>query len=1364
MVGDSSDADHYVSRPEIEEQLFKYVGRRVPLVHIAGEPGVGKTWVLSRIQEEYDGKSDVEVRAIGEHYQIKDLYRVIFRSILEHLPDDLKEEGRKWTGVSGSAAGFGAGVSWGEDSPEAPDIQLGYRDVLKRASELIPDDKHLVICIDDVHKLSTDNQAVRDAIREAAETTTNNLTLVTAGRLGFDDLDTAVTVSTFSPAQSVSLLQQAFSTLNKTAAEDIHDQVGGHPLYLGLIIESNKEDELPEVPNSDVYNEIEKRYLRSLSDEEERFLLSTSPIHVLDESVCARVTSDRYGVDQVEASRLLRALSDRVIVQRLGRNRIHLKQYKIHDTFRQFLLQRLDKTALHEAHSRAFAHYAEQTIELIESDNKDLEREVDSVFPCLHHLSENIAESSTDALVELIDVTLAEGGLSVYPAILLLDELKLWNAESLPESVVDTLILRLDNRPKVARHFYDEEADISWAEELFRRDRFDNPDNLLVGYLNRIADNQPDFILKVIQNTSTEDDNLKHFFISLASDLPAADAAKESKKIALWIRTTEAYHDLAIRGLDLVKHLCENDEFSAATDILDAVLHPRPENTGKQLQQDQGMTHYTITSTFEEIFNDLLEEQSDKIVPLLKSKLDFALQSEDKEGNVKYEVIARRESLGDLNYSDEHYRELKHLLLEYFTEAAAYWVEEYPDRDNRREFLENLLSGPAMFRRIGFFLLGNHPDVFSDLVEAELLSEENYRDGVTDYEFYRLLEKGFDLLDEEPKQQVCEIIRRGPYTDDIEERAEWLAENNDESTNYFEKRIIEKWRRDRLHLIANSLPGKHAEYLKTLQEKYGDPEQSLTQSRRPEVTGGFVNQRGPESTDELIEQPPREVLTKAVEWEPPQSELWEKNEEGQMEEYNHLGFSRQLSDLIKEHPERYAREISILEDANTRYAQAAFRAFQEVLDDEMVFSWDSIVQLCQTVVSDPEKWSNSCRTNIAKLLNKGIHTDTTSFPEDHVTEIREILLTLVEDHDPDEETDQPSEGMAGYGEPTHVAINSTRPMALNALLTFAGWLRDERDRQELDDELRYAVRTRITDDFSLAVRSVIGRRIYQLWNLDENLVEQHIEDIFPRGSDTIQRKLFIAAWNQYAAHNSMWGVDLFRPYYVHAIDLLENEYEGYSIASQPTAAHVASSYIFGEEELSNDNSLIFRFYEKASPETAADLATAIASKAEKDDVLDEYWNSVRDLWSWRLDTLEADATNETKERTTRNEARQFLKCVRNTATTTLESEERLIVRTLPFIADYSVYWRMTEEWLSETSERHPRIAIKLYQELVSAVSDSSWSNIARTSREEHRKKLYENAVTAGDDPRQIALRIANHFVAEGLKMDRDFMDEHMGTF
>jgi len=1355
MGQESSETKPIIPRPEIENPLSTYLDEGERLVHIAGEPGVGKSTALSHIENEYTPGYGVAITTIGEHHSIQDLYREVYSAIFARLPDELKEESRKLSGGSGSAFGFGGGLSFESDSPKAPNLQIGYRDVLSKVSDLFPDEQRLIICVDDVHKLSK-GQATQDAIKEAASYLDSNITLVTAGRLTFDELSTSISVTMFSEAQTVSLLIESFPDITEERARQIHKQLSGHPLHVGLLIESDDTRAIPDIPQGEIYDEIESRYLRSLSDDEERFLIATSPLLELDERRCKTVIADRYGFDQVDISRILRSLRERVIVQELGRNADGFRLYKIHDVFRDFLIQRLADKEEDGIHQRAFRYYAEKSLNA--ANTEEFEREVDYVIHCIRHISENAVRSADSDLVDFLSDVLDEDRFRFYSISLVADELKTWQTDEMADQLTDTVITQLESQPDMARHFLDEDTDRSWAEELFRREVFDEPEGPFLRYLRRVVSMYPDFVLKVIESTTTDEEGPRRLLLSISSDLPPEMAASISGRAANWIKEADSGRALNHQGHNLVNYLCENGRFDAGLEIMDAILQPREAGTGDSSEQDRAASIYAITETLDETFDDFVTETGRDFIDMLKSNLSLALQDEDEDGNIRYKSVARRRALENLNYSSGSRGELEEVLLDHFVQATEQWMVPDPKATDRQGLLDRLLDGPETLRRVGLYLLGNHSDVYLDRVKTELTAEDNFQNKRGKFEFYRLLQNAFENLDRETQQEICELISVGPYTEDVRNRAEHRAQQSDETAETIARGIRKRWRRDRLYLLRGNLPDEYRGLLDDLIDEYGKPETLPTEQYRPETTGGHIKQRGPEETEELADRSVRDVLTRCVEWEPPETETWKEDDEGQLEEFNHLGFSRQLRELIKENPAQYAEEIAVLQEANSQYAEAAFRALQEVLKDDRAFSWDSIIELCQIITDDPEEWSSGCRTNIAQLLNKGTVSDETAFPEGYSSQVQEVLLSLIVDSDPNTERDQPPEGHAGHGNPMQVAINSVRPMALGALVSFATWSTNMEEESELDQELHDAIRDRIVEDPSLAVNAIVGREFYHLWNLDQKLVEDHLDYIFPREDDPTQRKLFLVAWDQYVRHNNLWAIDALEPYYQHALEQLDMDpVDGYQMESRPTAAHIASSYIYGDEELLDDESLISQFYSLVSPEIASDLAASISSTAQNDGELDSYWDKIKSLWEWRLDAV-ASGSDEYE-----SEFGQFLSCTRYVDTARLPDEKELIVRSFEYIADNRMIWRRIEEWLAEESVRYPETSTQLYQTLVETVPVDEWAMTAMDSQEDQRQTIYQNAVSSSDNARQMALTVANRFAAEHHEMDREFLGDHFGS-
>lgn len=1367
MSQESPAPDQYISRPDVEDKLFAFIDQGKTPIHVAGEPGVGKTSTIEKLHHTYEDEHDITNHSIGKHHQIADFYGTIYRSILDQLPEDQKEEGKKLTGVGGSAAGFGASVSWDTASTDAPEVQLSYRDVLREIAELYPGERQLLLCIDDVHKLSSDEQTIRDAIREAADLLTDNIILVTAGRLAFDSIEATATLSTFSEDQTTELLQHELQDVSTDDAQRVHQRLGGHPLYIGLLTESNEPGEKLDIPETDMYDAIETRYLRSLSDDERRFLLATSPLQQLNERICNRVVPDRYDFDQTDISTLLRRLGDRVIAHDLGWNQTGIKSYRIHDTFRNFLRKRLDDATATHVHEEAFRYYSEQVRTLIDAGKPDLETEANEVFSCLHHLSEDIGQSASNELVRFIETALQEDGLRFYPASLILDEIKTWDTADVDDHIVTALIGMFDDRDELAQAFFDEDTHRNWAETWFQHDRFDEPDGYLLTYLNRIVDVHPEFVLDVIETTSTEDVKTRRFLTSIARELPPTTAASASETVAELIAFTEDIHGFEFQGLRLVEYLCENGEVDAALPVLEAILRPKDCDMDETRRQERKFERYSTIETLNDTYDLFLEETGRDFIEVLDKTLRRTLRTEkDETGTIQYESVDNRTPIKDLDYDETNTGKRKHIIYTYLSRAVEQWVDDNPDNNDRTQLLEEYLDDPdPNFRRLGLYLLSNHPDTHLHRTTEELLEEDNYYMDEIRFEFYRLLEQGFPYLEPENQDRICQILRDGPRDQGwVKQRAERFADEEN-SLAELKEQIVDRWQLKRLYLVKDSVPDAHRNYVMDLLDQHGEPETPPTEVYSPEVHSGTVTEKGPAELDDLQDWPADDVLELCVTWEPPEGKDWTDNASGGFEEVSYHGFANQLEELIKEDPQEYAAEISVLKEAKPQYVDIALHTFQDVVEQGEKFPWNPITELCEYVVEHPTQWSSRCRYDIATLLHKGIVTDGTNLPSRNTHRIEALLLEMVTETDIDEE-EQPHSWIGGIG----TSEEEVRQRGLDALIAYAIW-RSEEGKQPLTADIREAVIEKIVADPALPVRTALGRQFGNLWALDEKLVKKHLPEIFPTGDGLETEQQFSRAWNGYIRANHCHGpaFNELRPYYRHAIGLatadepnkevVDKETDSESINHDATAGHIASAYIFQGDDLDDGDSLISIFYARASPELAAKIARSCARSLENSDALDGHWEMVRELWRWRLDTIEGIVQDSDDEEDYQREFYRFIDCLRHTSEAGITEEKDLLKRSVRFVRHESIGVRTIEEWLADQSTDNPEAAIEIYEHLVESATTDEWPELVRTSREELREQLYENAV-GFQETKEAAFKIANRFAAEGCEMDKTFLDDH----
>jgi len=338
VTDDSPLTDDYVPRKEVQEQLVQQLDSDDTLVHIAGQPGVGKTYLLNWAEEEFEEEYAVERVRLGTHHSIQTLTQKVYGILLSDISESVKEGDRELTGASGSAAGVGGGLSWTREPPDWTENPFEYIEALDEMIDHVPDDYKRLICLDDIHNIDADRQKIKDALVEVADVVGPGVTFLSAGRVQFTGEVSVIHLSTFSEAQTVELLTREAPEIEDRTARELHTRLSGHPYYLGLLVDIEDPAAAVEVPQEDIHDYIQTEYLDALSEDGERFLQATSPLLELDEHICSAVLSDNE-FDQVAVRRLLRGLNKRVIVQDLGTGLNDVIRYTIHDKFRDFLLQ-----------------------------------------------------------------------------------------------------------------------------------------------------------------------------------------------------------------------------------------------------------------------------------------------------------------------------------------------------------------------------------------------------------------------------------------------------------------------------------------------------------------------------------------------------------------------------------------------------------------------------------------------------------------------------------------------------------------------------------------------------------------------------------------------------------------------------------------------------------------------------------------------------------------------------------------------------------------------------------------------------------------------------------------------------------------
>lgn len=277
-----------------------------------------------------------------------------------------------------------------------------------------------------------------------------------------------------------------------------------------------------------IYDEIQDRYIRALSGDELRLLKASSLLPSLNEQVCVAILPDESDLDDVDVSRILRGLSDRVIIHQSGVVYDGLNSYSIHSRFREYLLNQYTAHQRSELSWRAFMFYKQQllstsplTLNDSNDANRDLQTEVEFATACLRYLPDSAVVSDrtnnkAGAVGDFFYECLRDGRLEFYTITLLLSRIRLWRVDRVAEPIVEDVLDIIRNRKDISRYLLDQGVDSSWIRELFHRSSPTELSESVIQCLQLIVAESPEFVAQIIVDSRINDERKQRRLVSVA--------------------------------------------------------------------------------------------------------------------------------------------------------------------------------------------------------------------------------------------------------------------------------------------------------------------------------------------------------------------------------------------------------------------------------------------------------------------------------------------------------------------------------------------------------------------------------------------------------------------------------------------------------------------------------------------------------------------------------------------------------------------------------------------------------------------------------------------------------------------------------
>jgi hypothetical protein len=411
--------------------------------------------------------------------------------------------------------------------------------------------------------------------------------------------------------------------------------------------------------------------------------------------------------------------------------------------------------------------------------------------------------------------------------------------------------------------------------------------------------------------------------------------------------------------------------------------------------------------------------------------------------------------------------------------------------------------------RIQVFAMSRCPDVFGEDIKRELdrvFDTDYYINFLSGTEYYRIIKLVFsDWSETEQREYVEKVLK------------------------YFTKKSLDSPDKDWikgygwsiLSAVAKELTEKEKISCKEYFSKAPDPDYEPQPSIGKTHGVGLIQDRSPVYIDDkqyknildLIKDLKGKLSPEILKKEDKDDFFNPKNAEGVGKEMKE-DMKRRMSEYLVKAEDFFDTKLNI------HYTYSLLYGVEEYLRGEQKLSkddWDGLFKLFNKIEeADEEEYQENpnreedrwlarwewLEKTIANILKYFLSKEYSALFAAKRVLVLELLESLLESDDP-----EPKNETKEYGDLFHIAINSTRGVAFQALVNFV-----YQDGEKLSKDVVELYKETI-EDASPSVRFVIGHYLASFYFRDKSMIRNMFELIFPR--DKGQEENFFAAWEGY---------------------------------------------------------------------------------------------------------------------------------------------------------------------------------------------------------------------------------------------------------
>lgn len=736
-----------------------------------------------------------------------------------------------------------------------------------------------------------------------------------------------------------------------------------------------------------------------------------------------------------------------------------------------------------------------------------------------------------------------------------------------------------------------------------------------INYLVRITEKKPELITKILLSNETASTK-KNFnpevvdqFLKICGILPVHQIKKvvDQKNISEWIELMNPFNHYGFEFEQMFKKLYEAGEFKYIVKLAKAILTIKSENDFKKdgigIRSDDPF--YQGNLAYTKVFEYLLKVDEENIeyalevtVDVLSKIIKLAGKSEENQifeyrDNLSlYDVDIFKLKAGEdrrVSLRDDE-KELLAVIKELVDKTfSIYGLSEDSVKSIYKKCFERLPESPSTFR-LKLYVLSIKPELFKDELKTsfdkfEVEDSKSYYDVVGGAEYEKALQKSFDILDEDYKNNYAgRVIKffKKRYDKSISEGNEqkWhLGQGSDilsSISNYLKNKpdLINKAKSSGFLLYAEHEP-------------------------RPSVgrmESGYVNPTSPISYEEISKLNIEEIVEKLKNELSPK-ELIKLNKGSDFRSpINAEGVGKIIQEDITNRLNLYLEKIDLffdLEKIDQHYFYSLFRGLEGVLKnkkqeldkynfDKLFTLFDKFAESKNTELFNKGRrereiydswlsnWSGvfSAMTDIFHALMDGDTKFDFKNYRDRTIKIISFLLKYPDPVEADEnpETATSKSNRSGGSEmlvsdPFSMAINTVRGRAFQAFVMFV-----YKDGQKIGTDVKEIYTNVLKEEKTRAIMFMFGHYLQSFYYRDRDFVLENLDSIFP--VDKNKQHLYLASWEGFLANNlfkEIFEEDNIKELYKRGLnteDIVEDFRNYFKKPNESVAGHLALGYMF----------------------------------------------------------------------------------------------------------------------------------------------------------------------------------------------------------